>query len=74
MSERKEPSNTVAEIMRMCEDADVKDLIIIMDQFDQEKHLYKKKEVNDILLFISARRKKIEIDSKWNALKDKMGL
>lgn len=74
MSERKEPSNTVAEIMRMCEDADVKDLIIIMDQFDQEKHLYKKKEVNDILLFISARRKKIETDRKWNALKDKMGL
>lgn len=74
MSERKEPSNSVAEIMRMCEDADLKDLIIIVDQFDQEKHLYKKKDANDILLFISARRKKLEIDPKWNSLKEKLGL
>jgi hypothetical protein len=70
------PSNSVGEIMRMCEGADLKDLIIIMDQVDQEKHLYNKSEMNDILLFISHRRKVItsKVDERWKNLKDKMGL
>jgi len=60
--------------MRMCEEADLKDLIIIMDQVDQDKHLYTPKQLNDVLFFISARRKKIESDKRWKEGKEKLGL
>jgi len=62
--------------MRMCEDADLKDLFIIMDQVDQDKHLYTPSQFKDVLFFISARRKKItsKIDERWNAAKEKLGL
>lgn len=72
--DKKEPTNTVAEIMRMCEGADFKDLFIILDQFDQEKFLYTTEEANDILLFISHRRKMIESDRRWKEAKEKFGL
>lgn len=68
------PKSSVGEIMRMCEDADLKDLMIIMDQFDEDKHLYTAREANDILTFISGRRIKIESDRKWKEAKDKLGL
>jgi hypothetical protein len=76
MSERKEPSNTVAEIMRMCEEADLKDLFIIMDQVEQDKQLYTPSQLKDVLFFISARRKKLtnNIDKRWDAAKEKLGL
>lgn len=60
--------------MRMCEEADLKDLFIIMDQVDQDKHLYTPSQLKDVLLFINARRKKIEVDKKWDAAKEKLGL
>ena len=68
------PKNSVGEIMRMCEDADLKDLMIIMDHFDEDKHLYTVQEANDILKFIDGRRRKIEMDCKWKEAKSKLGL
>ena len=74
MPEKITPSNTVHEIMLMCEGASLTDLVIIMDQVDKEKRLYKPKELKNILKFIAGRRTEIESSRKWEELKQKLGL
>ncbi len=58
----------------MIEGADLRDLIIIFDQFEQDKSLYSTKETKDILYCITKRRQTIESEHNIEKIRKRAGL
>lgn len=58
----------------MIEGADLQDLMIIFEQFEQDKELYTITEIKDILQCISLRRQTIESKQNIDKIRRRAGL
>lgn len=74
MAERLFPQNSCLEMVLMIEGADLRDLLIIIEQFEQDNRLYSIDEATTIIHFISKQRQIVESNLNIERAKKRMGL
>lgn len=74
MAERLFPQNSCLETVLMIEGADLRDLLIIIEQFEQDNRLYSIDEAATIIHFISKQRQIVESNLNIDRIKKRMKL